>query len=86
MEINGKYSIIEVIGSGGMGVVYLAREPQRNRDVIIKIVTPDRLRQNPKIREQFTQEARIIGNLEDPTIVPVYEFGEHQGQPYIVMR
>jgi serine/threonine-protein kinase len=78
----GRYEVIERVGRGGMGVVYLGRDPQIGRPVAIKLlrVTDD------DIRERFLQEARSAGRLKHPNIVTVYDFGEYDDQPYIVME
>ncbi len=78
----GRYQVIERVGRGGMGVVYRARDPQIGRSVAIKLlrVTDD------DVRDRFLQEARSAGNLKHPNIVTVYDFGEHDDQPYIVME
>ena len=81
----GRYSIISLIGHGGMGIVYLAHDPHIDRQVAIKLL-PSQFLSEAKYRERFQREARTIARLDHPVIVPVYDFGEHEEQPFIVMR
>jgi serine/threonine-protein kinase len=81
----GRYQVKAELGSGGMAKVYLAFDPQFEREVAIKVLPRDLLEQ-PGLRERFTREARVIASLEHSGIVPVYDFGEDEGQPYLVMR
>lgn len=81
----GRYEIIEELGNGEMASVYLARDPFVKRHVAIKILAYE-LTQDPLFLDFFYQEAEAIASLEHPTIVPIYDFGLHGVQPYIVMR
>ncbi len=81
----GRYQIKKEIARGGMAVVYLAYDPRVGRDIAIKLL-PRNMQNQPYARERFEREARVIASLEHPAIVPVYDFGEEDGQPYIVMR
>ena len=81
----GRYEIIEELGNGEMASVYLARDPFIKRHVAIKILAYE-LTQDPLFLDFFYQEAEAIASLEHPTIVPIYDFGLHGVQPYIVMR
>jgi serine/threonine protein kinase len=81
----GRYDIKSLIGQGGMSTVYLGYDPRSQREVAIKILPPYYLH-SPKFRERFEREALMIALLEHPAIVPVYDMGEEDGQPYIVMR
>src|SRR4030042_841418 len=81
----GRYDIKSLIGQGGMSAVYLGYDPRSLREVAIKILPPYYLHA-PKFRERFDREALTIALLEHPAIVPVYDMGEEDGQPYIVMR
>jgi serine/threonine protein kinase len=81
----GRYDIKSMIGQGGMSAVYLGYDPRSQREVAIKILPPYYLH-SPKFRERFEREALMIALLEHPAIVPVYDMGEEDGQPYIVMR
>ena len=80
-----RYEIQSEIGRGGMAAVYLAHDPNFRRNVAIKLVSGN-LEHNEDFRERFEREARLIARIEHPAIVPVYDFGEHNGQLYLVMR
>jgi serine/threonine-protein kinase len=81
----GRYEVIRELGRGGMAVVYLARDPFMKRQVAVKVL-PHQFTFDPQFRTRFQREAEVIAALEHPNIVPVYDFGEHDGQPFIVMR
>lgn len=81
----GRYEIRQEIGRGGMAHVYLAHDPTFRRQVAIKVLPPHFL-DNPVLRARFEREARLIATIEHPAIVPVYDFGEQEGQLYLVMR
>ncbi len=81
----GRYQIIEQLGHGGMATVYRAHDPRFNREVAIKILPRD-LTLTPQFRTRFDREAQTIASLEHPAIVPVHDYGEEDGQPYLVMR
>ncbi len=79
----GKYEILAKLGEGGMGEVWRARDEQLHRNVAIKILPPEFAR-DPSRRARFEQEARALAALNHPNIVAVYEFGEENGQIYLV--
>jgi tRNA A-37 threonylcarbamoyl transferase component Bud32 len=81
----GRYEVKYEIAQGGMATVYHAYDPRFERDVAIKVL-PTALLHDPQFRVRFEREAKMIALLEHPAIVPVYDFGEENGQPYIVMR
>lgn len=81
----GRYEVIKELGQGGMAIVYLARDPYVKRQVAIKVL-PKQFTFDPQFRARFQREAEVIATLEHPSIVPVYDFGEHEDQPFIVMR
>jgi serine/threonine protein kinase len=81
----GRYEIKGEISRGGMSTVFHAYDPRFDRDVAIKVL-PREFVHTPQFRARFEREARTIALLEHPAIVPVYDFGEEEGQPYIVMR
>jgi len=81
----GKYEIQSELGQGGMAQVYLAYDPVFRRRVAIKLISPA-IRDNPALKLRFEREARLIATIEHPGIVPVYDFGEDDGQLYLVMR
>jgi serine/threonine-protein kinase len=80
----GEYSLQRELGRGGMGVVYLARDVQLDRDVAIKIL-PDHLARTPAARERFLREARTAAGLSHPHIVPIHRVSESDGFVYFVM-
>ena len=80
-----RYIIQRQLGRGGMATVYLAHDPRFKRDVAIKLLPRDLLHES-SFKSRFTREAQTIAALEHPAIVPVYDFGEANGQPYLVMR
>ncbi|NUM47486.1 MAG: protein kinase [Anaerolineales bacterium] len=73
------------IERGGMATVYYARDPFVDRYVAIKIL-PRALVHDSESRARFEREARIIAAIEHPAIVPIYDYGEEDGQPFLVMR
>jgi serine/threonine-protein kinase len=81
----GRYEIKAELGRGGMATVYRAYDPRFKRDVAIKVL-PHEFLHDPQFRTRFEREAETIAALEHPAIVPVHDFGEEDGQPYIVMR
>ncbi len=74
----GRYRIERVLGRGGMGVVYVAHDEQLDRQVALKLLSPE-LAGDASFRERFIRESRIAAGLEDPNIVPIYEAGELDG-------
>lgn len=81
----GPYTIRRALGRGGMASVFLAYHPQTNREVALKVL-PREFLHDEMFRIRFEREAKTIAALEHPAIVPVYDFGGADGQPYIVMR
>jgi serine/threonine protein kinase len=81
----GRYLIKGELGRGGMATVFHAYDPRFERDVAIKVL-PREFLHDPQFRVRFEREAKTIALIEHPAIVPVYDFGEEEGQPYIVMR
>ena len=81
----GRYEIRGEIGRGGMATVYHAYDPRFERDVALKVL-PREMLHDVQFRTRFEREAKTIAMLEHPAIVPVYDFGEEDGQPYFVMR
>jgi serine/threonine protein kinase len=82
----GRYKIKSELGRGGFATVYLAFDPLFARDVAIKFLPPELIHADPQFRVRFEREAKIIAQLEHPAIVPVYDVGEENYQPYFVMR
>ena len=81
----GRYTISGKIGQGGMATVYQAHDPYFEREVAVKLL-PREFLHDSTFRNRFQREAKTIASLEHPAIVPVYDFGEEDGQPYLVMR
>jgi serine/threonine protein kinase/Tol biopolymer transport system component len=81
----GPYEIRSLLGAGGMGEVYLARDTRLDRDVALKLLPPA-LTQDPDRLRRFEQEARSASALNHPAIVAVYDLGQSDGQPYISME
>ena len=81
----GAYEIVALLGTGGMGEVYRAREPRLDRDVAIKILAPG-ISTDPHALHRFQQEARAAAALNHPHIVAVHDTGTHNGSPYIVSQ
>jgi CheY-like chemotaxis protein/predicted Ser/Thr protein kinase len=86
----GRYQLEEQIGKGGMGVVYLARDPALDRPVAVKMLRDDILAAAPgdsrEPRERFAREARAVARLSHPNIVTIFDVGEDEGRPFIVME
>src|ERR1700687_3663202 len=79
----GQYRVISLLGEGGMGEVYRARDPKLGRDVAIKVLPPS-LSENADRLNRFEQEAQAAGALNHPNILSIYHIGTHEGAPYIV--
>jgi serine/threonine protein kinase len=80
------YRIEGVLGRGGMGVVYLAEQPELGRRVAIKVIAPA-LASDPDYLERFSRESRLAAAIEHPNAIPIYEAGVVDDEmPYLVMR
>ena len=79
----GRYQIVRALGEGGMGSVYLAKDPEIDRFVAIKLL---RSGLDDSLRERFRREARAIGQLHHINIVMVFDVGEHHGSPFFAME
>jgi serine/threonine-protein kinase len=84
----GRYEILEELGHGAMGTVYRAKDPAMDRVVALKTIISLALASDQKseFRERFYREARAAGALAHPGIVPVFDVGEHEGLPFLVME
>ena len=82
----GIYEVKSELGRGGMATVYCAYDPRFEREVAVKVLPRELLHADPQFRLRFEREAKIIAQLEHSAIVPVYDVGEADGQPFFVMR
>jgi eukaryotic-like serine/threonine-protein kinase len=80
-----RYRWLEEINRGGVGVILGARDPMIGRKVAIKVLRPD-LEKDARVLVEFAQEARVTGQLDHPNIVPIYDFGEGERSPFLVMK
>ncbi len=81
----GPYRIIEQLGQGGMATVYKAYHAALDRYVALKALHPA-FGEDPNFLTRFQREARLVAKLEHPNIVPVYDYAQHEGRPYLVMK
>lgn len=81
----GRYHIERELGRGGTAIAYLAQDPYMKRAVVVKVLLREYLGDS-EFMTRFRHEAEVVAALEHPYIVPVYDFGEHEQRPFIVMR
>jgi len=79
----GPYEIVELLGVGGMGEVYRARDSRIGREVAVKMVSAA-LGVDRPVLERFEREARLAGSLNHPNVVALYDLGSHEGTPFLV--
>ncbi len=80
-----RYVLQDLIGQGGMGRVYLARDKRLNRQVALKILSPERMN-NPRAIARFQREAKVGAQLQHENLVRLYDFGESNGRHFLVME
>jgi serine/threonine-protein kinase len=83
--VAGRYEVEKTLGGGGMAVVYLARDGELGRPVAVKVLA-DNLAGDAELRERFVREGRLAARLSHPNVVRVYDAGEEDGRPFIVME
>src|SRR5215472_3115781 len=79
----GPYEILPLLGAGGMGEVYRARDTRLGREVAVKVL-PAAFSESPERLARFEQEASAAGALNHPNILAIYDVGTHDGAPYLV--
>ena len=82
----GRYQILELVGRGGMGVLYRGFDPVLDREVAVKVMLTDFSMDNEHMRTRFYREAKAAAKLQHRNIVTVFEFAEENNQPHIVME
>ena len=82
-RLSNRYDIKSELGRGGMGVVYRAADPLLNRDVAIKLIPPTLL--NPDTEQRFQREAQLVAQMDHPAVVPIFDYGKHEGSLFFVM-
>jgi serine/threonine protein kinase len=81
----GPYRVVQQLGQGGMATVYKAYHAALDRYVAMKVLHAAFL-EEPKFLARFKREARVVAKLDHPNIVPIYDYPDHKGQPYLVMK
>jgi len=81
----GPYEIVDVLGAGGMGEVYKARDTRLGRTVAIKVL-PEHLAASPELRQRLEREARAVSSLSHPNVCALYDLGRDQGIDFLVME
>ncbi len=82
-RLSNRYDIRAELGRGGMGVVYRAHDPLLNREVAIKLIPPTLL--SAETEQRFQREAQLVAQMDHPAVVPIFDFGKHDGSLFFVM-
>jgi ABC-type transport system substrate-binding protein len=82
-SLSNRYEIISELGRGGMGVVYKAHDPLLNREVAVKLIPPAML--STEAEQRFQREAQLVAQMDYPAVVPIFDFGKHEGSLFFVM-
>ena len=82
-RLSNRYDIRAELGRGGMGVVYRAHDPLLNREVAVKLIPPTLL--SPETEQRFQREAQLVAQMDHPAVVPIFDFGKHEGSLFFVM-
>ena len=85
MKTYGRYEVRKKLGEGGMGAVFLAYDPRLGREIALKVIGA-LVSDKDQSRQRFYREAQAMAGLNHAAIVPIYDFGEQDGQPFLVMR
>jgi len=83
--LGGRYRLVELLGQGGMATIYRAHDNQLDRDVAAKLLRPEYGR-DPEFGSRFRQEAQSAASLNHPNVVSVYDYGQDEAGPFIVME
>jgi YVTN family beta-propeller protein len=81
----GGYRIVEVVGRGGMGVVYRAEQPSLDREVAVKVMA-EALSRDERFRRRFVRESRLAASIDHPHVLPIFEAGEQAGALFMAMQ
>ncbi len=82
-RVSGPYEVVGLVGAGGMGEAYRARDTRLGRDVALKILPAEYAHSADRLR-RFEQEARLAGSLSHPNVLTLFDVGSHEGAPYLV--
>ncbi len=81
----GRYTVLGILGQGAMGIVYRGRDENLDREVALKVMATGR-GSDPESAARFLREAKAVARLQHPNIVTIYDFGEHEGAPFMAME
>ena len=82
----GRYVIVDILGVGGMGVVYAARDPELDRDIAIKVLRSELVRAQPDAAQRIAREAQAMARIAHPNVVNVFDVGTVEGQVFVAME